>query len=216
MNIRTFSGILFGFLALSAGPAAAQSGWEGSYLGVTLGYGDMSSVHCDGGCTSSIGPTVSGQGALLGIAYGHDWQNGPLVYGVEISVSAAGVDGGSGSVPSYGCTSTGCLTDIQSVVMLRGRVGRDLGSFLPYVTAGVAAMQVEGTLTDSGSDTLTSPVLGIGIEAKLRRPWTATFEINHVFETDGFVFRPGGCLSPGCAVEDISLTTLQLGLNYRF
>jgi outer membrane immunogenic protein len=164
--------------------------WQGLYAGVHLGFG--SSGDLDG---------VVGGGQI-----GYNWQAKQIVYGLEADASLADISGGS-SVSFAGMTASASAS-IDWMVTVRGRLGVLLN---PRVLAyGTAGFGIAGSSWDSraggfgfgiqqsGSDTSTGFVYGIGLEGKLTETWSARIEylaltgLNDTVSSDGVgVVRAG-------------------------
>lgn len=110
---------------------AAPSSWTGLYAGTVVGagYASVRSSQTTSRTASTWGQT---SGALLGYAF----QSGPLVYGPE-----AGFDFHLLRPENNGSPSTldASVNDTLETFRLRARIGYELGAFLPYLAAGVAA-----------------------------------------------------------------------------
>ena len=96
---------------------------------------------------------------------------------------------------------------------MRGRLGYAMGpsgSWMPYVTGGVAFGDIENAVTGSGSarDTKAGWALGGGIEAALSGPWTAKVEYLYVDLGNGPTVAGVG--------SDFKTNIVRAGLNYRF
>jgi outer membrane immunogenic protein len=114
-------------------PILATSPWTGFYAGATYGAG-YSSVRS----SQAVSKTASAWGQTSGALVGYAFQSGPLVYGPEGDFSFhvlrpenSGAAGLSASV-----------NDTLETFRLRARVGYDLGSFLPFVAAGVVSGKI--------------------------------------------------------------------------
>lgn len=67
---------------------------------------------------------------MIGISAGYDWPSGRYVYGVAGDLMFANLSDAVPSTSDYGCYD-GCGLDVNSIAMLRGRLGYDMGKFLP-------------------------------------------------------------------------------------
>ncbi|MCF2872841.1 outer membrane beta-barrel protein [Octadecabacter sp. G9-8] len=145
-------------LALAAGPALAGnidepiitpapapmaapviidtgSDWTGFYAGGSLGYADVSDTTA----------AFDADGATYGIHGGYDYDFGSFILGGELEFSGFDVEDGANS--------------ISSVARAKLRAGYDAGAFMPYITAGVAEVDVDGLdVTDTGA------VYGLGLD----------------------------------------------------
>lgn len=226
------------FIGALASTASAQdptspsaSFWDGYYVGAVLGYGDTSSVHCVTACdpdTTAL-PTPGSTGGVFGVTAGYNFTNGRFVFGIEGDYMGGNLDGTAPDQPEYRLgAGRNYVTNINGIATLRGRVGLDQGNFMPYLTAGIAALSVEGALegltpadpTPSSTDILFSPVAGLGAEWRLDSGWSIKAEYLHVFDTGRFFYDfPNGrewCNNPGCALTDVHVDLFRIGLNWHF
>jgi outer membrane immunogenic protein len=124
-------------------PAPAAT-WTGLYVGAQVGYGfgsDQTLVNVSGFPFSFVGPDHDLSGPVGGIHAGFNFQNGPIVYGLEGDLELANADGtislaGSGGFAGLGLTSR---TSIDWQGSLRGRLGFAMFErAMIYGTAGLA------------------------------------------------------------------------------
>jgi outer membrane immunogenic protein len=165
--------------------------WTGAYVGINGGYGFRGSNGADGWM---VGGTV-----------GYNWQSGgPLVWGIEGDLDWTRMRGSNTALTQ---TSNNWLGTV------RGRLGYAMGptgSWMPYVTGGVAFGDIDNAVTGFGSarDTKAGWTLGGGIEAALSGPWTAKVEYLYVDLGNG--------PSVAGASTDFHTNIVRAGLNYRF
>ncbi len=162
-------------LGLSAGLAhsadlyapAPVSDWSGFYAGSLVGYG-----WTDAEASLSGAPGVTGSdtvdGATGGGVIGYNWQNGAWVFGVEGDITLQEI---RGEVPVSGFGPVSVDVDTLYSAHLRGRVGYDMGRFLPYIAGGFTANEtyVRQTSTPLVGDNqrLFGWNLGAGVDWKL-------------------------------------------------
>ena len=105
--------------------------WTGFYAGGQLGYGNLQSDGFD----EDI------DGATYGVHAGYLYDFGSLVVGGEIDYDATNIEDEVADVT------------LDSVARAKLKVGYDAGSFLPYLTGGVAQASVSGAteLEDTGT-----------------------------------------------------------------
>jgi outer membrane immunogenic protein len=197
----------------AASPAVvAVPDWVGFYFG---GHGGGGSAHesfensvseCDNGtsqvnCTPNVfflPPGVNASGGLGGIQFGHNWQWGQVVGGLEVDFSWADLSGSSAfSVPFFSDTQT-FTTDkkIDELASVRGRLGYlIIPSVLLYGTAGIGFGHERITTTVSERETQTGTlefeenamnhvnmfgwVAGAGVEWKFWNNWLLRGEWLH-------------------------------------
>lgn len=216
-------------LAFAADPGApvdeppAVYDWSGVYLGALAGYGwsDNHYGHTSDDFTQVV--DFSGNGFLGGLTLGANFQRGSWVYGVEADISYADVDGSALILPEgMPCAIEGCTSNIDWFGTGRVRLGYAFDRFLPFVTGGAAFARLKGT-ADTGScnwadcsysDTEFGWTLGAGMEFGITEQISLKADYLHVgFGKPDFIdHHPWG----RAFVDDISLDTVRIGLNYRF
>lgn len=164
--------------------------WTGAYVGINGGYAFSGSNDSDGW--------------LVGGTIGYNFQSGgPLVWGIEGDLNWSDIDG----------TTAGRQVSNNWLGTVRGRLGYAMGptgSWMPYVTGGVAFGDIEHSVPLFGSarDTKAGWVLGGGIEAALSGPWTAKVEYLYVDLGNGPTVGGFG--------SNLHTNIVRAGLNYRF
>jgi outer membrane immunogenic protein len=164
--------------------------WAGPYIGGNLGY-NWGSVD-----NSPTKPS----GVLGGVQAGYNWQNGPLVFGVEGDFQANGAEDTFApwkfSTPWFGT--------------VRGRVGYAFNNILIYGTGGLAfgALRAE-TFGLSESHTNAGWTAGVGAEVGLAQNWTGKIEYLYVDLADSRFTITG--LSNG-----YQFGLVRIGVNYHF
>ena len=220
----SFTPALAGSMAEPASdPAAAvpSSDWSGSYGGLSLGYG--SGMYDQGvSALNQDGPNVDVNGAMIGLHYGRNYQNGNTVYGFDIGVST-GVDG---TVPVgtwgdfWGCGTGECNVDIEGLVTLRGRYGEltNDGNTLFYGTAGLAAARYVGGIYNSGQQGVTETNIG----------FTAGVGVEHMLQSNISIFGEANYVDlgtldfgSGLGINDVydgegAFFSARVGVNYHF
>ena len=181
--------------------APAPYNWTGGYIGINGGgaWGDTS---LDGPFAAGSGRNLSG--GLIGGTVGYNWQMGAAVFGLEADIDWARIrDTGT-------CGSFACETRINWLGTARGRLGYAMGSFMPYVTGGLAVAGIRNTITGFGSasDTKAGWTVGAGIEGALANNWTAKLEYLYV--------DLGHAANVGGSEAEVRSHLLRVGLNYRF
>ena len=159
-----------GFLALAAMPAsaadlprgapyrapayAAQYNWTGFYLGIN-GGGAWGNSQWDGLNKFDL------SGGMIGGTIGYNWQVGQIVVGAEGDIDWSGVKGNTGVL----CGAS-CETRNKWLATIRGRLGYAFDRFLPYITAGLAAGDINATRPGfpGGSSSNAGWTVGAGLE----------------------------------------------------
>jgi outer membrane immunogenic protein len=180
--------------------------WTGFYAGLQAGYGWGTSR-----ITDDLNRTTGNydiDGFIGGGTLGYNFQSGQLVWGVETDISYADISGSS-----FVLCPGQCSSGIDWLWTLRGRIGIDLGGWMPYFTGGLAVADGFGTVggLGSNSDILTGYTLGGGLEVKLDRYWSVKAE--YLFVDLGDVRIP----TPTPSRADLDeLHIVRGGINYKF
>jgi outer membrane immunogenic protein len=196
--------------------------WSGVYIGVQAGYGWGSNDY------SALGSAVDfdSDGFVGGLTAGANWQSGAFVYGVEADISYSDVDGSfvgpnTGFIP---CADAGCTAEMEWFGTGRARLGYAVGNLLPFVTGGFAVGGLEGTADTQACDLPAGSVCsyddtefgwtaGAGIEWGLTQKVSVKAEYLHIeFGTPEF----NNAATGNARVDDITVDTVRIGLNYRF
>lgn len=199
-----------------------QYNWTGFYFGVAGGGGWGSSKHTSPLIPIAISGTFDVDGGIVGGTAGFNWQNGPIVFGIEGDLSASWIEGSTRGVSPLFCPPGGaaanCSTELEWLGTVRGRIGPAWGAFLPYATGGVAFGSVHGSTDNgrnSGSDTRVGWTAGGGLEMMLAPNWTGKVEYLYVdLGTEDSLF----IRQPGAFPFDVSFKAhiLRAGLNFKF
>ncbi len=157
--------------------------WTGPYAGVLLGYG-----------WSSLAPALGANGLVAGGYLGYNAQgNSPWVLGAEADLlwSNRRINAAGG-------------IDVNWTSSFRLRAGYSTGSFLPYLTAGLALAGVD----DNGANTSTELgyTVGAGIEAALTTNMVGRIEYLYA-NYGGLNFAPA---------TPVSTSEVRVGLGFRF
>ena len=164
--------------------------WAGPYLGGNIGYG--------WGRVDNNGTRPSG--FVGGVQAGYNWQNGPLVFGLEADIQASGANDTFApwkfSHPWFGT--------------VRGRAGYAFNNVLFYGTGGLAFGELRGeTFGLSETHTTAGWTVGVGAEMGFAQNWTAKIEYLYVdLSSSRFVISgvPNG----------YQFGLARVGVNYRF
>lgn len=128
-------------------------------VNTTTGADAFSPGFCDG--TPNANNAAAGCSAdddgngEYGVRAGYDFQMGGVVLGVVGEWSSTSLED---SVTGFSTTpaSYTFTRDVDSIAAIRGRVGFDMGTWLPYVTAGYAVAQVDQSYsTSNGANSFT-------------------------------------------------------------
>ena len=238
--MRLLGAVVLGTLVASAGagsslaadlivdePAApvetvAASDWAGAYLGVFGGYGtglaDDDASLCGGLCIdNTTGNDIDLAGYLLGVTAGVNFGlTDSLIAGVAADVAWTNLTGevtGSGPVFDFYEGTTHTIDWMGSV---RGVLGFDGGTFMPYVTAGIAFAQssrYSDPIDETVSATHTGWTAGAGVQIAISENAAIDLQYRHTvlgeaeFDWEG----PGSTREVGLDVDAITV-----GVNFSF
>jgi outer membrane immunogenic protein len=153
------------------------------------------------------------RGVMGGLGLGYNWQAGSWIYGLAADFSLGNANGSTSDcgVPLHECG--GALRTLGTV---RGLVGWNFGTWMPYATGGYAYGDVrayDAFYGGSGSKYQSGWTVGGGIEAILSGPWSAKLEYLYVDLGTDHLYD----ILPGIP-EHVSTTAnvVRLGLTYRF
>jgi len=153
----------------AAAPAAVMPvfvpDWAGFYVGINGGGGwthtsfDPQFFSSSSNFGSFIPPDAHGSGGIFGFQWGHNWQWGPVVGGLEIDFDGADIkDTTTFSLPGRPFDVFTQEFKIQELASARGRLGYLIfPNWLLYGTAGIGWGHFRFNATDSFS----GPVLGV-------------------------------------------------------
>jgi outer membrane immunogenic protein len=186
--------------------------WNGFYVGVNAGYGFGHSSWTDTVLQASTG-NFKIKGPLAGGTAGYNLQLGTFVLGLEADLDWSNIKGSSTN-----CFGT-CQTANNWLGTGRGRIGYAFDRFLPYVTAGAAFGDVEGTFVGIGSfkKTKVGWTGGAGVEYAFIDNWSA--KIEYLYVDLGKTTCDAACAAPAAA-DPVSVTfksnIVRAGVNYKF
>jgi outer membrane immunogenic protein len=182
----------------------AIANWTGGYVGVNFGYSFGKSDW------SAAGVSASPKGALAGATIGYNYQAGVWVWGLEGDWDWTNMKGDAD------CGALGaCTTKATWLATGRARMGyAGWGNWLPYVTGGVAAGNVEATTAVAEtSATRVGWTAGLGGEYAITPNWSLRAE--YLYINLGDVACDTTCALAGSKVSFTS-NLVRGGLNYRF
>jgi len=205
---------------LASAPAYADLyNWNGFYMGLEGGGGggnsrkDFPNAHQTTGDFDISGP-------LGGLTIGANYQPRPVVNeafgalfaGIEGDISGTGING-SKNCP--GGTTT-CETENNWLATARARMGYEIGNFVPYITGGFAAGDVNVRSTGTGAVNFDETKIGWtgggGMEMAFCQHWSVKAEYLYVKLQD--THGPSNTGTPTTTRFDQNIG--RLGLNYRF
>jgi outer membrane immunogenic protein len=213
---------------LAAAPSIAQAAepaqWNGAYLGAMGGYANSDVQHTDvngnfGG--EGLVYETGGSSAAGFVGAGYDWQSGQFVLGAAADIGMMSANGeafpsGPDEADEFYMTSK-----VKALASLRGRAGIALDRALIYVTAGVAAADMEtlafyiGSPSNAHDGWRNGWVAGGGLEYAINDQWSVGVE--------GLYYDLGTTQAYWPTFENVYLEKVKAsvvvgraGLNYRF
>ena len=174
-------------IVYDAGPPPPMELFAGWWLGATLGGGTSTIDFSD------AKDNIAGSGILGGVIGGWNWQNGPIVIGLEGDVIAADING---SRKFNGGTNI-ASPSIDTMADLRLRAGVAVTpNLLLFATAGGSWADMNLPITGPGGasrdGTFFGWNVGGGAEVAFNQNWSARFDYQFTdFDTDS-VSYPGG------------------------
>lgn len=186
-------------------------GWDGFYAGVTAGHA-RGTAHWTDGIFIDSGD-FSGDGTLIGVTVGRNWQLGRWVYGFEGDVSRSTL----GAISDFGCFPVDCRTAMEWFGTLRGRLGYLVTpGLLVFGTAGVSAGKFRHAVTGAttSSNIKGGLVIGAGIEKVILPRWTMKAEYLYSDFADGEACPATICIFGVKNTFDAHI--FRVGLNHHF
>jgi len=238
---KLVAGVATGGLLLAGGQAmaadlyvapAAVDNFSGFYGGVHGGWGfsdaksayaidDPFNTQCGGGwgCAVDVDP----DGGFIGFQAGYNFQLGNgFILGIEGDYSFASLH--DDAVGTWGGGATEVILDVDRMASIRGRLGMDMGQWMPFITAGWGWMEgdrsafgqnlcgISPNCKTEDSNWHSGFVVGGGLEYALTENWRLKAEYRY---WDGSKETYGIGFGGGTDV-DLSIHTVQFGVNYGF
>jgi outer membrane immunogenic protein len=199
--------------------------WSGLYAGVHAGLAggnDHSVFDVDpvGGALTTIDLGLSG--GLAGVQVGVDQQVGAFVLGAEGRIAWTNVSG-TNAPAGIGGAIDNINGKFEASVL--GRVGYAFDRFLPYVTAGVSALNYDRQVTippavSSANSTALGLSVGVGAKFAVNEHLVLFGEYLHTGYGQTTTKTPAVATPPGVFGETIqdTITTdkILVGVNWRF
>jgi outer membrane immunogenic protein len=182
---------------------AISSFWEGVYFGIHGGYAWADNDTVLGGAATNFRP----DGGFGGIQFGYNRHlSSRWVLGFEVDVSYGDLAGRrlAAANPAF--------FDVNAFGTARTRLGYASGPWLFYATAGAAWADTNIAVPAAGlryDRPQIGYVIGAGVEYALNQRWSAKVEYLYA-DLDTTATNNGG------ATTDMTMSTVRLGLNYRF
>ena len=195
-------------------PVSYGYNWSGFYIGAHGGGGWSDKCFTfnglDDGCHDGNGFVAGGQ-------VGFNYQTGQFVFGVEFSGSWADITGDHSSLLT---PADRYRSEINTILLLTGRVGLTFDRMLLYVTGGGAWANekldfVAPGGTASSDKSRTGWTVGAGIEYGIAPNWSIAAQYNFIdFGDKNVTFTGGGFNFTDSVDQQVHLATVRL--NYRF
>jgi outer membrane immunogenic protein len=187
-------------------PPIADPGynWTGFYVGIN-GGGAWGNSQWDGLNKFDV------SGGMIGGTIGYNWQVGQIVVGAEGDIDWSGVKGNTGVL----CGAS-CETRNKWLATIRGRLGYAFDRFLPYITAGLAAGDINATRPGfpGGSSSNAGWTVGAGLEFGIASNVSVKAEYLYVDLGDFNCGFNCGLVANGNVSYDANV--FRGGLNIRF
>ena len=200
------------------GVVDVSGNWDGFYLGGFAGYGvgtaDHTNAVAPSPCAVTDGCDIDLSGWTLGVTAGANMSVGSgLILGVAGDLAWSDVSGAD-TVEFFGDF------DIESTInwsgALRGVVGFDGGSFMPYLTAGLAVANASH-YSEFASETLDAThvgwTVGVGVQMAVTEDMSIDLRYLHSQYSEETYAFSGGASDPEFG---LSSDVVTVGLNFRF
>jgi hypothetical protein len=182
MSFKRAACLVFSCFFVSS--AVSAQDWSGGYFGGQLGYADFDEVLNAGGDRFTL------EDMSFGLHLGYRFASGTLVYGTEVDADFIGGELDFNGTPAG--------IDFEKILRVKGSVGFDAGTVLPYATLGYAWAD-----TSSGSNDYDGVVYGLGLSWQTSSTFMLGFELlEHNLNTSGGV--------------DAELTTANVRASFKF
>jgi outer membrane immunogenic protein len=187
-------------------PAISPDVFAGWWIGQTLG-GATANFNF-----SQTSNDIGASGVLGGVTAGWNWQNGPIVLGLEGDALGANISGSE----RFNSGANVAQPNIDAMLNLRARAGVTVTpQVLLFVTAGGAWADVDLPTTGhggaSGNGSFFGWSLGGGAEVALNPNWSARFDYQFTNFGSDTVSYPGGDVK-----YDPDVNTYRGSLIYHF
>lgn len=198
----------------SGAPVAVPSfSWSGPYVGVQAGYDWMDADNRVNGVKPGTKPDGFTVGGFAGLNYQFD--NSPVVAGVEADINYSDASGGRVSQAFTGLPNTRVKNDFGFTGAVRGRLGYAFDRFMIYGAGGLAFadhdVKAKGAASGSDDTVAVGWTIGGGVEAALSDNVTARVEYRYSdYGTDSF------SVANSRVKSDVTDNRVLLGLGYKF
>jgi outer membrane immunogenic protein len=192
-------------------------GWNGFYVGAVFGGGFADTNHTDASGSTTGDFTQAGE--TIGVTAGYNWQLSSILLGLEGDVSWADV---KGSNPTN-CPGS-CFTKLTWFDTVRGRVGYVMGTWMPYVTAGLAYGTVRAGIESldnpatgeavENANNRFGPTVGVGVEWLFTPSWSVKAE--YLYATFGSQTTYTNLADLPVTVTEHNVSLFRAGVDWHF
>lgn len=197
--------------------------WDGAYIGVFggAGWGVVDHTGVIPGLFDEPGADLDISGWLVGVRAGADFTvSDGIVLGVVGDLAWSNMSGeGLFEDLNFGVDDALVSYELDWQGSVRGRLGFDGGTFLPYVTGGLAfahmnhTISLEGDPADEGDATFVGWTVGAGVEVAVADNVSLNLEYRYSDLGEQTIDMGLGGNNPSFAVTTHAITA---GLNWRF
>ncbi|HEV2515359.1 MAG TPA: outer membrane beta-barrel protein [Devosia sp.] len=197
--------------------------WDGPYIGVFGGYGW--GFADDDASQGGFGMAVDGNdidlaGGLVGVVVGANFAvSDGVVAGIAADLAWANIGGDiDPALPGLNPAYIGSSHTINWQGSLRGVLGFDAGSFMPYLTAGLAVANAERYTPIGATETVSATHVGWTIGAGAQVAVTDDLSVDLQYRYSDFGEATYDWTPPAATDRVVGLTThaLTVGLNWNF
>lgn len=204
---------------VTASSSAQGQDLDGAYLGLNAGYGwGVSEVLVNG---NAVTPSdLEAKSYQFGIVGGYNVHQGGVLYGVEADIGMLDHEASYQTNPG-GAGNQTATSDLLYLASARARLGVDLGGFVPFVAAGLAAGENVTTLSGGGVSISDRGLqwgynVGAGVEVGVSEQ--ISMKLEYLYTDIGnpnsvTVSGPGGSSSLGAGHH---IHAFRLGANFHF
>ncbi len=196
--------------------------WDGAYIGVFAGggWGNVDHTGVLPGLFDEPGADLDIAGWLVGVRAGADFTvSDSIVLGVvgDLAWSNMSAEELFEDINFFDDALVSYELDWQG--SLRGRLGFDGGTFLPYLTAGLAfghmnhTISIEGDPAEEGDATYVGWTAGAGVEVAVQENVSLNLEYRYTDLGEQTIDMGLGPNDPSFAITSHTLTA---GVNFRF
>lgn len=191
--------------------------WSGPYVGLQAGYNWFDSDNRLNGLSPNTSPNGFSVGAFAG--YNYQFDNSPIVIGVETDINYTGADASRRTAGFTGLSDTRIRNEGDFNGAVRGRIGYAFDRFLVYGAGGLAYSDREvkaraagaGGVNGSDDTIAVGWTVGGGVEAAISDNVTARVEYRYSdYGTDSF------SVAGSRVKSDLTENRVMLGVGYKF